>query len=41
MPFLQKIESLGRVDAGLTRTLIDMPDGGRITEKLEIGRAHV
>jgi len=36
MPFLQKIESLGRVDAGLTRTLIDMPDGGRITEKLVV-----
>ncbi|MBX2944278.1 MAG: GHKL domain-containing protein [Cyclobacteriaceae bacterium] len=36
VPFLQKIESLGRIDAGLTRTLIEMPDGGRITEKLVV-----
>ncbi len=34
VPFLQKIYSLSRVDANLTRALREMADGDRITEKL-------
>jgi len=34
IPFLQKIDSLGRVDAGLMRTLKEIKDGERITERL-------
>lgn len=36
IPFLQKIDSLARVDARLTSTLREMADGERITEKLVI-----
>lgn len=36
VPFLQKIESLSRIDAGLTRMLIEMHDGVRIIEKLVV-----
>jgi two-component system, NtrC family, nitrogen regulation sensor histidine kinase NtrY len=36
VPFLQKVESLKRIDAGLTNILLEMPDGGRVTEKLVV-----
>ncbi len=36
VPFLQKIDSLSRVDASLTRTLREMTDGDRVTEKLVV-----
>ena len=36
VPFLQKIDSLSRVDASLTRTLCEMTDGDRVTEKLVV-----
>ena len=36
VPFLQKIDSLMRIDAGLTSTIKEMKDGSRITEKLKV-----
>lgn len=36
IPFLQKIDSLSRIDATLTRALREMTDGDRITEKLVV-----
>jgi nitrogen fixation/metabolism regulation signal transduction histidine kinase len=37
VPFIQKIDSLARIDAVLTATLKEMRDGTRITEKLKVG----
>lgn len=34
--FLQKIDSLVRIDAGLTATIKEMKDGSRVTEKLRV-----
>jgi len=36
IPFLQRIDSLTRVDANLTSTLREMADGDRVTEKLVV-----
>jgi len=36
VPFFQKIDSLARIDAGLTATIKEMKDGSRVAEKLSI-----
>lgn len=42
VPFLQKIDSLQRIDSALTHTLRNLPDGERVTEKLTVsGRISV
>ena len=42
IPFLQKIDSLRRIDNQLLQTLIDIKDGQRLTEKLTVnGRISV
>ena len=37
IPFLQKINSLNRIDAGLVTTITEMKDGSRVTEKVKVG----
>lgn len=36
IPFLQKIDSLTRIDVGLTATIKEMKDGSRVTEKVKV-----
>jgi two-component system, NtrC family, nitrogen regulation sensor histidine kinase NtrY len=36
VPFLQKIDSLARIDAGLTATIKELKDGSRVAEKLNL-----
>ena len=37
IPFLQKINSLNRIDTGLVTTITEMKDGSRVTEKVKVG----